>query len=94
MKLLSLIACLFDPIGIIAPLIITLKVILQDVWKEGLAWDDPLPFEKGKTVQIWVDKYQSAPHIELPCCINPPSSVDKRHEFTFSMTPRNWLMEL
>ena len=39
-KILSLIACLFDPLGIIAPLIITLKIILQDVWKEGLAWDD------------------------------------------------------
>ena len=33
-KLLSLIACLFDPLGIIAPLVITLKIILQDVWKK------------------------------------------------------------
>ena len=39
-KILSLIACIFDPLGIIAPLIITLKIILQDVSKEGLAWDD------------------------------------------------------
>ena len=36
-KLLSLIACLFDPLGIIAPLVITLKILLQDVCKEGLA---------------------------------------------------------
>ena len=47
-KLLSLIACLFDPLGIIAPLLITLKIILQHTWKERLAWDDLLSDEKTK----------------------------------------------
>ena len=55
-KLLSLIACLFDPLGIIAPLVITLKINLQDVWKEGLAWDDPLPLEERILIQKWIDK--------------------------------------
>ena len=79
-KLLSIIACLFDPLGIIAPLVITLKIILQDVWKEGLAWDDPLPLEKRILIQKWIDKYQSAPPIELPRCINPKSSANELHE--------------
>ena len=61
------------------PLVITLKIILQDVWKEGLAWDDPLPFEKRKMIQKWIDKYQSAPPNELPHFIKSPSSVDKQH---------------
>ena len=79
-KLLSLIACLFDPLGIIAPLVITLKIILQDVWKEGLAWDDPLPREKRILIQKWIDKYQSAPPIELPRGINPKPSANELHE--------------
>ena len=70
-KLLSLIAFLFDPLGIISPLIITFKIILKDVWKEGLAWDDSLPFEKQKMIRIRIDEYQSALPIELPRCINP-----------------------
>ena len=56
-KLLSLIACLFDPRGIIAPVIITLKIILQEIWKEVLAWDDSLPKEKIKSIQTWIDNY-------------------------------------
>ena len=49
-KLLSLIACLFDPLGIIAPVVTTLKIILQEIWKKGLAWDDNLPKEKRKSI--------------------------------------------
>ncbi|XP_075255279.1 uncharacterized protein LOC142348000 [Convolutriloba macropyga] len=79
-KLLSLIACLFDPLGIIAPLVITLKILLQDVWKEGLAWDDPLPLEKRILIQKWIDKYQSAPPIDFPRCINPKSTANELHE--------------
>ena len=78
-KLLSLIACLFDPLGIIAPLVITLKIILQDVLKDGLAWDDPLPLEKRILIQKWIDKYQFAPPIELPRCINSKSSANEIH---------------
>ena len=79
-RLLSLISCLFDPLGIIAPPIITLKLILQDVWKDRLAWEDTLPFEKRKMIQIFIDKYKSAPPIVLPRCINPALSVNKQHE--------------
>ena len=68
-KLLSLIACLFDPLGIIAPVIITLKIILQEIWKEGLAWDDRLPKEKRKSIQTWIDNYLCSPPIEVPRCL-------------------------
>ena len=46
-KLISCIACLFDPLGIITAFLITLKIVLQDTWKERLAWDD-LSDEKKK----------------------------------------------
>ena len=86
-KLLSLIACLFDPLAIIAPLVITLKIILQYVWKEGSAWDDPLPLEKRILIQKWIDKYQSAPPIEFPRCINPKSTANELHELHIFSDP-------
>ena len=86
-KLLSLIACLCDPLGTRAPLVITLKIILQDVWKEGLAWNDPVPLEKRNSIQKWIDKYQSAPLIDFPCCINPKSSANELHELHILRDP-------
>ena len=83
-KLLSLIACLFDPLGIIAPLLITLKIILQDTWKEGLAWDDLLSDEKQISIKTWIEQYLNVQKISTPRCFispNEPSPINQLHCF-------------
>ena len=72
-KLPSLIACLFDPIGIIAPLLITLKIILQDTWKKELAWDDLLSDEKQKSIETFIEQYLNVPAIAIPRYFVPPN---------------------
>ena len=44
-KLLSELAKIFDPFGWLAPVIIVIKIIMQDLWKTHLGWDDTLPLE-------------------------------------------------
>ena len=83
-KLLSLIACLFDPLGIIAPLLITLKIILPDTWKEGLACDDLLSDEKQKSTKTWIEQYLNVQEISTPRCFfspNEPSPINQLHCF-------------
>ncbi|GFW46394.1 integrase catalytic domain-containing protein [Trichonephila clavipes] len=38
--MLPIIARIFDPMGFVSPSTIILKIILQDLWKAGLDWDD------------------------------------------------------
>lgn len=45
--ILSAIAQLFDPLGIIGPIIIRAKILLQHLWKYKLDWDDEVPSEIG-----------------------------------------------
>ena len=45
LKMLSLIASLFDPIGFLAPFLVRAKILLQQVWQCGIDWDDVLPSE-------------------------------------------------
>jgi hypothetical protein len=40
---LSTIARTFDPLGWLSPVTITPKILVQKLWKAGLAWDEPLP---------------------------------------------------
>ena len=41
--LLSQISLLFDPLGIISPITIRGKILIQEAWKEKLDWDTVLP---------------------------------------------------
>ncbi|GFV82250.1 integrase catalytic domain-containing protein [Trichonephila clavipes] len=41
-QMLSIIARIFDTLGSVSPSTIILKIILQDLWKAGLDWDDEI----------------------------------------------------
>ncbi|XP_055621928.1 uncharacterized protein LOC129765548 [Toxorhynchites rutilus septentrionalis] len=41
--ILSTIAKLFDPLGLIAPVVIKAKIIMQELWLLSCDWDDPVP---------------------------------------------------
>ena len=43
--LLSFISSVYDQLGFVAPFILTAKVILQDLCKKKLNWDDRIPDE-------------------------------------------------
>lgn len=42
-SILSSISQIFDPLGLLAPILITAKIMMQTLWKPGLEWDEVLP---------------------------------------------------
>ena len=44
-KIFSLVCSIFDPLGILSPLTIRFKILLQEIWKLGKKWDEPLPIQ-------------------------------------------------
>ena len=44
-SILSMIAILFDPLGLVSPIIVSAKVLFQDLCMMKLGWDDELPEE-------------------------------------------------
>lgn len=43
--ILSFVAQLFDPLGLVNPTIVLGKIIMQRIWKLGIGWDESLPLE-------------------------------------------------
>ncbi|XP_018376530.1 PREDICTED: uncharacterized protein LOC108769819 [Trachymyrmex cornetzi] len=41
--ILSEVARLFDPLGLIGPVIVTAKIIIQELWQTGHQWDESVP---------------------------------------------------
>ncbi|XP_062710264.1 uncharacterized protein LOC134288685 [Aedes albopictus] len=42
-SILSDIARLFDPLGLIAPVVVTAKILMQELWSLSCDWDEPVP---------------------------------------------------
>ncbi|XP_062713078.1 uncharacterized protein LOC134290086 [Aedes albopictus] len=69
----------FDPIGIVATYTVHGKILIQDVWRSGVSWDDPVTTDVFESWQRWV---RLAPHlrqVRIPRCYFPnyhPDSYD------------------
>lgn len=44
-KILSNIAKLYDPIGLLGPIIVTTKLLMQGLWKCEIGWDESVPVD-------------------------------------------------
>jgi len=53
---LSMIARIFDPLGLLTPTIFYAKLIIQRVWVTQIGWDDPLPSD---IAEDWCDFHHS-----------------------------------
>lgn len=43
--ILSFIAKIFDPLGLLGPIVIRVKILIQKLWEQKINWDDSLPLE-------------------------------------------------
>lgn len=68
--LLSMIAQIFDPFGIIAPTTIMLKIMMQELWKDKCAWDDKIPDSILKNWQDFRSQIELLKSIRIPRFLN------------------------
>ncbi|XP_076230308.1 uncharacterized protein LOC116434332 [Nomia melanderi] len=58
--ILSQIAQLFDPLGLLGPVIVHAKIIMQRLWKADLGWDESVP---QSIFTMWVEFMQELPYL-------------------------------
>lgn len=63
--ILSLVARIFDPLGVFGPSVFLAKVIMQRTWVSGLGWDDPLPIEIADEWRAFVSDMPSLLKIRI-----------------------------
>ncbi|XP_049869686.1 uncharacterized protein LOC126369369 isoform X1 [Pectinophora gossypiella] len=59
-EMLSIISQIFDPMGLLAPSVIQMKMLLQKLWLRKLSWDEKLPTEINV---VWADFVKSLSHL-------------------------------
>ncbi|XP_043485239.1 uncharacterized protein LOC122513069 [Leptopilina heterotoma] len=63
---LSIISKLFDPLGLVAPIIIVAKMLMQDLWLQKLDWDSELPQKFREKWDSYFHKLKSIDAIQIP----------------------------
>jgi len=61
----------YDPLGLVAPVVLTVKKVLHDLCKKKLGWDDPISEEDGERWEKWKSQLPSLAWISLGRCIKP-----------------------
>ncbi|XP_014217979.1 uncharacterized protein LOC106646454, partial [Copidosoma floridanum] len=64
--LLASLAGLFDPCGWLAPIMLNAKLLLQDLWRPRLGWDEPVPISMTRRWAAFTAELQAISTFTLP----------------------------
>ena len=69
--ILSTVCSVYDPLGLVAPLILVGKQILQDLCRNNADWDEPLCDELRPRWERWRSELRTLENLRIPRCFKP-----------------------
>ncbi|XP_028176820.1 uncharacterized protein LOC114364741 [Ostrinia furnacalis] len=81
--ILSVISQIYDPLGLLSPVIIIAKILLQRLWLCKLGWDDSVPNDICNEWHNFINTFQCLQNIRIPRHVREPhSKYTDLHIFT------------
>ena len=80
-KVLSKIASVFDPLGFLSPVVTAGKVLMQQIWVDGLQWDETMEGELADAAKRWLEDLKNLSEIKIQRCLNPNEGAVELHTF-------------
>ena len=71
--ILSTVSSVFDPLGMLAPLILIGKIVLQELCRDGADWDDKVPEPLRSRWERWRADLPLLSSLKIPRCYKPES---------------------
>lgn len=64
-EVLSLTQAIFDPLGLLTPVVLTAKMLLQEIWAVKTDWDAPLPENLTNKFLKWYENLHTLANLKL-----------------------------
>ncbi|XP_035211551.1 uncharacterized protein LOC118185757 isoform X1 [Stegodyphus dumicola] len=76
-------ARIFDPIGLIAPFVIRIKLLLQEIWERACDWDEELPEDLQQKWITWCKEIEKLIDVTIPryCFLDCENEQSEVHVF-------------
>jgi len=78
--LLSILSSVYDPLGLVSPVILQAKKILQTASKSGKGWDDALSQTTADEWARWLNDLQKLEQCRFPRCVINPDFGETTYE--------------
>ena len=82
-SMLSKLSAIYDPLGLITPILMQGKMMFQEATLYKLAWDEVFPLELREGWSRWLRSLEEIKTLKFPRCVIPPESVDGAIELHF-----------
>ncbi|KAK3724592.1 hypothetical protein QZH41_006356 [Actinostola sp. cb2023] len=69
--ILSTTSSVYDPLGVVAPVILVSKQILQDLCRQNIDWDEPVPDDIAQRWEKWRAELPLLEKVKIPRCVKP-----------------------
>ncbi len=66
--ILSVVSSVYDPLGFLAPLILPAKILLQELCRQTLGWDDTIPLVLQKQWNHWISELDKVAEFQVNRC--------------------------
>lgn len=70
-NMLSIINSVYDPLGLVAPVMLKAKILMQEACKLDIGWDDVIPDALSFQWQKWLEELQKLEEVFVPRCLKP-----------------------
>lgn len=65
-SILSHVARIFDPLGLLAPSVVVAKIVILQIWKEKIDWDEPVPLHILNTWNKFENGVEVLANLRIP----------------------------
>lgn len=67
-ELLRLLMSIFDPLGLLSFYTVHMKILLQNVWRKGIMWDETISDEFSEEWLRWLSLLNNVENVKVPRC--------------------------
>ncbi|XP_053686569.1 uncharacterized protein LOC128736113 [Sabethes cyaneus] len=71
---------LYDPLGFVAHFVVQGKVLMQEIWRTGTGWDEPIAEHLYNLWSRWIALYVAIGEVKVPRCFFGPLRPEEVNE--------------
>ena len=68
-NLLKVTSSFFDPLGVLSPILVEMKILFQSLCQDKFEWDAPLPESARKQWNRWLQDLREVQQVLVPRCV-------------------------